>query len=91
MVVVSRWFGGVLLGPDRFRLINNTARSLLSTCGYINGSGSSKKGDLHNKTTTKVINTASKKGLCSLAGIVHSLAWLIVVGTFFDTLLCIYR
>lgn len=28
-VVVSRWFGGVLLGPDRFRLINNCARKVL--------------------------------------------------------------
>lgn len=25
-VVVSRWFGGVLLGPPRFTYINNTAR-----------------------------------------------------------------
>jgi putative IMPACT (imprinted ancient) family translation regulator len=29
MVVVSRWFGGILLGPDRFKDINNCARSLL--------------------------------------------------------------
>lgn len=29
MVVVSRWFGGILLGPDRFKHINNCARSLL--------------------------------------------------------------
>lgn len=28
-VVVSRWFGGVLLGPDRFKLINQAARSAL--------------------------------------------------------------
>lgn len=34
IVVVSRWFGGVLLGPSRFRLINNTARQLLEqVCG----------------------------------------------------------
>ncbi|KAF2455537.1 ribosomal protein S5 domain 2-type protein [Lineolata rhizophorae] len=26
VVVVSRWFGGVLLGPDRFRIINAVAR-----------------------------------------------------------------
>ena len=32
MVVVSRWFGGILLGPSRFRLINNTARQLLEQC-----------------------------------------------------------
>jgi hypothetical protein len=29
VVVVSRWFGGVLLGPARFAAINNTARQLL--------------------------------------------------------------
>ena len=29
VVVVSRWFGGVLLGPDRFRIINNVARQAL--------------------------------------------------------------
>ena len=41
VVVVSRWFGGILLGPDRFKHINNAARSLLNTCGYIKGSGQS--------------------------------------------------
>jgi hypothetical protein len=29
MVVVSRWYGGIKLGPDRFRLINNVAREAL--------------------------------------------------------------
>lgn len=29
LVVVSRWFGGVLLGPVRFKLINDTARRLI--------------------------------------------------------------
>ncbi|XP_077963825.1 protein IMPACT isoform X5 [Gasterosteus aculeatus] len=33
-VVVSRWYGGVLLGPDRFKHINNCARSLLVEEGY---------------------------------------------------------
>lgn len=40
-VVVSRWFGGVLLGPDRFRQINNAARELLELCGEIDGASSS--------------------------------------------------
>lgn len=35
-VVVSRWFGGVLLGPARFTHINNAARQLLDECGYVN-------------------------------------------------------
>lgn len=34
-VVVSRWFGGVLLGPSRFSIINNTARRLLVDEGYL--------------------------------------------------------
>lgn len=33
-IVVSRWFGGQLLGPDRFKLINNTARHLLEEQGF---------------------------------------------------------
>jgi len=35
VVVVSRWFGGTLLGPSRFTHINNAARNLLDECGYI--------------------------------------------------------
>lgn len=48
VVVVSRWFGGILLGPARFGLINNTARQLLEQTGFIQhsntGSGSSSSG-----------------------------------------------
>lgn len=33
VVVVSRWFGGVLLGPDRFKHINNCARAALEAAG----------------------------------------------------------
>ncbi|GFR40828.1 hypothetical protein Agub_g1303, partial [Astrephomene gubernaculifera] len=33
VVVVSRWFGGVLMGPGRFTAINNTARVLLEQMG----------------------------------------------------------
>ena len=35
VVVVSRWYGGVLLGPARFTHINNAARQLLDNCGYV--------------------------------------------------------
>lgn len=28
LIVVSRWYGGILLGPDRFKHINNCARNL---------------------------------------------------------------
>jgi putative IMPACT (imprinted ancient) family translation regulator len=45
VVVVSRWFGGILLGPARFGLINNTARQLLEQTGFLkHGSSSSKQG-----------------------------------------------
>ncbi|XP_046676099.1 protein IMPACT-like [Homalodisca vitripennis] len=36
MVVVSRWYGGVHLGPDRFRHINNAARQVLQQMGFVN-------------------------------------------------------
>jgi len=31
VIVVTRWFGGVLLGPERFKLIQNVATSVLSS------------------------------------------------------------
>lgn len=34
-VVVSRWFGGTLLGPDRFKIIVNCARELLVAHSFI--------------------------------------------------------
>jgi hypothetical protein len=34
MVIVTRWYGGVLLGPDRFRIINSAARDALQLGGY---------------------------------------------------------
>ncbi|KAL6755373.1 ribosomal protein S5 domain 2-type protein [Haematococcus lacustris] len=35
VVVVTRWYGGVQLGPVRFTLINNVARTLLEQQGFI--------------------------------------------------------
>ncbi|KAJ2468067.1 hypothetical protein GGI03_001214 [Coemansia sp. RSA 2337] len=35
VVVVTRWFGGTHLGPDRFKLINNAARQALEAGGFI--------------------------------------------------------
>ncbi|QDS69136.1 hypothetical protein FKW77_010412 [Venturia effusa] len=34
MVIVTRWYGGVHLGPDRFRLINTAARDALVQGGF---------------------------------------------------------
>ena len=39
IVVVSRWFGGTLLGPERFKFICNSARYLLEAHGYGGGVG----------------------------------------------------
>lgn len=41
-VIVSRWFGGILLGPDRFKFICNSARYLLEEHRY-GGSDAGKK------------------------------------------------
>ena len=41
-IVVTRWFGGTLLGPLRFKLISNVARDLLVEYGYIAKGGGSK-------------------------------------------------
>ena len=42
LVVVSRWYGGVKLGPARFTHINNAARQLLVELGHV-ARGSKKK------------------------------------------------
>ncbi|VEL38106.1 unnamed protein product [Protopolystoma xenopodis] len=34
-VIVSRWYGGIQLGPDRFKHINNAAKLLLVQQGFI--------------------------------------------------------
>jgi hypothetical protein len=40
VVVVTRWYGGVLLGPKRFAHISNCARSALESSGLIPGAAS---------------------------------------------------
>ncbi|CAH0546202.1 unnamed protein product [Brassicogethes aeneus] len=35
MVVVTRWYGGIQLGPDRFKHINNAARLAMLEAGFI--------------------------------------------------------
>uniref|UniRef100_A0A6I8NE94 Protein IMPACT n=1 Tax=Ornithorhynchus anatinus TaxID=9258 RepID=A0A6I8NE94_ORNAN len=41
LVVVSRWYGGILLGPDRFKHINNCARNILVEQKYTDTPGPS--------------------------------------------------
>ena len=43
-MVVSRWYGGTLLGPDRFKHINQAARDALELGGFLEDAGSKKKG-----------------------------------------------
>ena len=43
VVVVTRWYGGVLLGPDRFRIINTAAREALVEGGFSRDAETSKK------------------------------------------------
>lgn len=50
LVVVSRWYGGIQLGADRFKHINNATRSVLELAGVVQSS----------KSATK--NKSSKKG-----------------------------
>ncbi|CAG9792389.1 unnamed protein product [Diatraea saccharalis] len=35
LVVVTRWYGGIQLGPDRFRHINNAARQAIEQAGLL--------------------------------------------------------
>ncbi|XP_039765762.1 protein IMPACT-like isoform X2 [Pararge aegeria] len=35
VVVVSRWYGGIQLGPDRFRHINNATRQVIQQAGLL--------------------------------------------------------
>ncbi|XP_058878068.1 protein IMPACT isoform X2 [Acipenser ruthenus] len=56
LVVVSRWYGGILLGPDRFKHINNCARNILVEENYIESTDDPAKSGGKNK------KQKSKKG-----------------------------
>ncbi|RIA89023.1 ribosomal protein S5 domain 2-type protein [Glomus cerebriforme] len=49
IVIVSRWFGGIKLGPERFKDIQNCARNLLEECGYITANNEQKSSSGKNK------------------------------------------
>ncbi|XP_020824366.1 protein IMPACT [Phascolarctos cinereus] len=53
LVVVSRWYGGILLGPDRFKHINNCARNILVEENYTNSPEESSKQLGKNKRVRK--------------------------------------
>lgn len=44
VVIVTRWYGGVKLGPDRFRIINAVAREALVTGGWMKTANDRNKG-----------------------------------------------
>jgi len=44
LVVVSRWYGGTLLGADRFKHINQAARDALDKAGLLGGEKVASKG-----------------------------------------------
>jgi putative IMPACT (imprinted ancient) family translation regulator len=51
VVVVTRWFGGIHLGPDRFKNINNVARKALDECGFINDKHVKSNNNKHKKNS----------------------------------------
>ncbi|CAG0880458.1 unnamed protein product [Darwinula stevensoni] len=61
LVVVSRWYGGTLLGPDRFKHINNAARMVLQIAGFIpeSSSPSKKKGKLRVRSIGSILAAAT--------------------------------
>lgn len=52
-VMVSRWYGGIQLGPDRFKHINNVARDLLNKCGFLENNVPDANAVAANKTKNK--------------------------------------
>ena len=44
LVVVTRWYGGTLLGPDRFKHVSQAARDALDLGGFLDGDKEGKDG-----------------------------------------------
>jgi putative IMPACT (imprinted ancient) family translation regulator len=62
LVVVSRWYGGIHLGPDRFKHINNVARALLVKEGFVGRGGSARSGTKQVKSTTAAAAAGVRNG-----------------------------
>ena len=43
VVIVTRWYGGILLGPDRFKHYNNCARDVMKAAGLVDSNPSDLK------------------------------------------------
>lgn len=65
MVVVTRWYGGIQLGPARFKHINNAARDSLVKGGFVNdgpsGDNSQDKQQAQNKLTGSKAGKGKKR------------------------------
>ncbi len=68
LVVVSRWYGGILLGPDRFKHISNCARSILIQEAYTDTSVRIRTNMLFSQDCLSIIHF---KGLCILSCLTH--------------------
>ena len=60
LVIVTRYFGGIHLGPDRFKHINQAARNALELGGFLDvpdhdrgGSGSGRKHEKGGRNNAK--------------------------------------
>ncbi|CAG0918730.1 unnamed protein product [Notodromas monacha] len=62
IVVVSRWYGGHLLGPDRFKHINNVAREALVEGGFCDTESSRMESSKMNEGTECNKSETRKKG-----------------------------
>ena len=49
MVLVTRWYGGVQLGPDRFRIINKVARDAIVKAGLLDRAHQASDGEARKK------------------------------------------
>lgn len=61
MIVVTRWYGGIQLGPARFKHINNAARDSLVKGGFVNDGPQSTSGDSKSSGSSKAAKSSSRK------------------------------
>lgn len=61
MVVVTRWYGGIQLGPARFKHINNAARDSLVKGGFVNDGLSQSTATTTGSGSSKAAKSASRK------------------------------
>ena len=53
IVVVSRWFGGIHIGPDRFKHINSAAREVVIKGNFVNANNDENNNNNNNNNNTK--------------------------------------